>query len=170
MWRAFIFAPSKLGAARFLRDDNHDRIEDSDELRRVTGAGRAGRVVLRAPFADANAAALRALREADLSEMHQHGAGRRALPRLFIQQGSHIYQVGPAQFALAFGAAIIMGAVGAFGVGMLGSWALFALFYAPALGPILGKFVTRITKGKRGPLLAAATGAVSRLARWDWAP
>ena len=73
-------------------------------------------------------------------------------------KGSHIYQVGPAQFALAFGAAVVMGAVGAFGVGMLGGWALFALFYAPALGPIVGKFVTRITKGKRGPLLAAATG------------
>lgn len=72
---------------------------------------------------------------------------------------SHMYQVGPTQFALAFGAALVLGAGGAILVNILGIWALFALFYAPALGPVLGKIVTRITKGKRGPLLAAATGA-----------
>ena len=74
-------------------------------------------------------------------------------------KGSHIYKVGAPQLALAFGAAIIMGAIGAVLVDMLGTWALFALFYAPALGPVLGKFVTRITKGKRGPILAAVTSA-----------
>lgn len=74
-------------------------------------------------------------------------------------KGSHMYQVGPTQFALAFGAALILGAGGAILVNILGIWALFALFYAPALGPLLGKIVTRITKGKRGPLLAGATGA-----------
>ena len=72
---------------------------------------------------------------------------------------SHIYRVGAPQFAMAFGAALVMGAVGAVLVNVLGTLALFALFYAPALGPLLGKFVTRLTKGKRGPLLAAATGA-----------
>lgn len=72
---------------------------------------------------------------------------------------SHMYQVGAPQFALAFGAAVILGAVGAVLVQMLGTLALLALFYAPALGPILGKLVTRLTKGKRGPRLAAATGA-----------
>lgn len=74
-------------------------------------------------------------------------------------KGSHIYQVGAPQLALAFGAAVAMGALGAILVRMLGTWALFALFYAPALGPFLGKVVTRITKGKRGPLLVATTGA-----------
>ena len=74
-------------------------------------------------------------------------------------KGSHIYKVGIGQLALAFGAAIVLGALGAILVGMLGTWALFALFYAPALGPVLGKFVTRITKGKRGPLVAGAAGA-----------
>ena len=72
---------------------------------------------------------------------------------------SHIYRVGAPQFAMAFGAAAVMGVVGAVLVDMLGTLALFALFYAPAIGPILGKLVTRITKGKRGPLLAGATGA-----------
>ena len=74
-------------------------------------------------------------------------------------KGSHIYKVGAPQLALAFGAAIVMGALGAILVDALGSWALFALFYAPALGPLLGKWVTRLTKGKRGPLVAGATGA-----------
>ncbi len=74
-------------------------------------------------------------------------------------KGSHIYKVGAPQLALAFGAAIVMGAIGAVLVDALAGWALFALFYAPALGPVLGKFVTRITKGKRGPLVAGATGA-----------
>ena len=74
-------------------------------------------------------------------------------------RGSHIYQVGAPQLALAFGAALVTGALGAILVDVLGTWALFALFYAPALGPFLGKFVTRVTKGKRGPLVAAATGA-----------
>ena len=72
---------------------------------------------------------------------------------------SHMYQVGAPQFILAFGVAAISGALGAILVDVLGSLALLALFYAPALGPILGKLVTRLTKGKRGPLLAAATGA-----------
>lgn len=74
-------------------------------------------------------------------------------------RGSHIYQVGAPQLAMAFGAAFVMGALGAVLVDLLGTLALFALFYAPALGPLLGKFVTRITKGKRGTLLAATTGA-----------
>ena len=72
---------------------------------------------------------------------------------------SHMYQVGATQFIMAFGAAAILGALGAILINLLGTLALFALFYAPALGAILGKLVTRITKGKRGPRLAAATGA-----------
>ena len=74
-------------------------------------------------------------------------------------KSSHIYKVGAPQLGLAFGAAVIMGALGAILVDMLAGWALFALFYAPALGPFLGKVVTRIARGKRGPILAGATGA-----------
>ncbi len=74
-------------------------------------------------------------------------------------RGSHIYQVGAPQLLMSFGAGAVMGAIGAVLVDVLGTLALFALFYAPTLGPILGKFVTRMTKGKRGPLLAAATSA-----------
>ena len=72
---------------------------------------------------------------------------------------SHMYQVGAPQFIVAFGAAAILGAIGAVLINLLGTLALLALFYAPALGPILGKLVTRLTKGKRGPRLAAVTGA-----------
>ena len=72
---------------------------------------------------------------------------------------SHMYQVGAPQFIVAFGAAAILGALGAVSIKLLGTLALLALFYAPALGPILGKLVTRLTKGKRGPRLAAVTGA-----------
>ena len=74
-------------------------------------------------------------------------------------KGSHIYKVGAPQLALAFGASIVMGAIGAVLVDILGLWAFFVLFYAPALGAFLGKFLTRLTKGKRGPLVASASGA-----------
>ena len=74
-------------------------------------------------------------------------------------RGSHMYRVGPSQFALAFGAALILGAVGSFLVDALGGFSLYALFFLPALGPILSKIIARITRGKRGPVLAIVTGA-----------
>lgn len=52
-----------------------------------------------------------------------------------------------------------MGALGAAIVPMLGGLWLFALLYAPALGPALSRFVVRITRGKRGPILATITSA-----------
>jgi hypothetical protein len=67
---------------------------------------------------------------------------------------AHMYQVKPAQFAAAFGAAIVMGAIGAVLIRALGSFWLWILLYAPALGPVLGRFVVKITHGKRGPAIA----------------
>lgn len=69
----------------------------------------------------------------------------------------HVYQVTPPQFALTFALAAVLGAGGAVLVGFVGVFWLFALLYAPALGPLLGQMVTRITNGKRGPRLAAVT-------------
>lgn len=69
-------------------------------------------------------------------------------------RSSHIYQVGPKQYAIAFGAALGLGAVGAFLSSVLGTWAIWLLLYAPAIVPVLGRLVTRITGGKRGPKLA----------------
>ena len=80
-------------------------------------------------------------------------------PSCASNRSSHMYQVGPPQFALAFGAGAVMGALGAVLINLLGMFWLFALFYAPALGPVLGGVVTRITRGKRGPVLAGVTGA-----------
>jgi hypothetical protein len=72
-------------------------------------------------------------------------------------RSSHIYQVAAPQYALAFGAAAALGALGAAIVPMLGGLWLFALLYAPALGPLLSRVVVRITRGKRGPSLATVT-------------
>ena len=74
-------------------------------------------------------------------------------------RSSHIYQIAPAQFALAFGAAMGAGILGAILVRFLGGLWLFALLYAPALGPLLGRLVARITRGKRGYVLASVTVA-----------
>ena len=69
-------------------------------------------------------------------------------------RSSHIYQVSPKNYAIAFGAALGLGAVGGLGSSLLGSWAIWLLLYAPAIVPVLGRLVTRITGGKRGPKLA----------------
>lgn len=74
-------------------------------------------------------------------------------------RSSHIYQVGPLQFALAFGAGAVMGALGSVLIGLLGFFALWALLYAPAIGPVLGRVVSKITNGKRGTVLAGVSGA-----------
>lgn len=71
-------------------------------------------------------------------------------------RGSHIYQVSAKNYAIAFGAALGLGAVGGLGSSLLGSWAIWLLLYAPAIVPVLGRLVTRITGGKRGPKLATA--------------
>ena len=72
---------------------------------------------------------------------------------------SHLYRASAPQLALAAVAAIGVGAAGAVLFGLLGSFWLWAIFLAPTLGPLLGNLVTRITRGKRGPLVAGVTGA-----------
>ena len=69
-------------------------------------------------------------------------------------RGSHIYQVPPLVGALCFGAAMLAGAFGALIVSRAGMLAIFALLYAPAIGPLLGRMITRISGGKRGPKIA----------------
>ena len=69
-------------------------------------------------------------------------------------RGSHLYQVSPLAAVLCFGAALLAGVLGAFIVDRAGMFALFALFYAPAIGPLLGKMLTRISGGKRGTKIA----------------
>lgn len=74
-------------------------------------------------------------------------------------RSSHMYQVGPLQFGLAFGAGAVMGALGSVLVGVLGFFALWALLYAPAIGPVVGQVVVKVTRGKRGSVLAGVSGA-----------
>lgn len=69
-------------------------------------------------------------------------------------RASHIYKISPAQFLISFLAAVGLGIVGLAATRVLaGFW--FALFFVgPAIGPVLGRVVTKITGGKRGPILA----------------
>ena len=71
-------------------------------------------------------------------------------------RSAHIYQVSPGHYALSFGAGVVLGAIGAALSSALGSFAFWILLYAPAIGPLLGRLVTQITRGKRGPKLAFA--------------
>ena len=72
---------------------------------------------------------------------------------------SHIYQVKPWQFLVSFLAAAIFGMVGAVLVSLAGMLIFWALLYAPVAGPMLGKAISRITGGKRGPVLASVVSA-----------
>ena len=67
---------------------------------------------------------------------------------------SHMYQVAPVHYLMSFGAALVMGAIGAVLLDALGIFWLWILLYAPALGPVLGRAVVKITRGKRGPKVA----------------
>lgn len=67
---------------------------------------------------------------------------------------SHMYQVAPVHYLMSFGAAAVMGAIGAVLLDALGIFWLWILLYAPALGPVLGRAVVKITRGKRGAKLA----------------
>ncbi|WP_123580563.1 B-box zinc finger protein [Abditibacterium utsteinense] len=67
---------------------------------------------------------------------------------------AHIYQVAPRHLALAFGASTLVGALGIFLTSIAGAFWLWVLLYAPAIGPLLGRLITKITGGKRGPKVA----------------
>lgn len=68
---------------------------------------------------------------------------------------AHMYQVAPRHYALAFGASALAGALGVFLIEIAGAFWLWVLLYAPAIGPVLGRLITKITGGKRGPKVAA---------------
>lgn len=67
---------------------------------------------------------------------------------------AHMYQVTPRHYALAFGASALAGALGVFLIDIAGAFWLWVLLYAPAIGPVLGRLITQITGGKRGPRVA----------------
>ena len=66
-------------------------------------------------------------------------------------RSSHMYQVKPLQFLLAFAVAFGLSAVAAFAIRFIG---IFVLFYAPVVGTFIGKTVVSAVKGKRGTPLA----------------
>ena len=72
---------------------------------------------------------------------------------------AHIYQTTPKHLALAFGAATVVGALGVFLTSIAGAFWLWVLLYAPAIGPLLGRLVSKITGGKRGPKVAFIVSA-----------
>ena len=67
---------------------------------------------------------------------------------------AHMYQVGPKHLGVAFGASLIVGALGVVLTSLAGAFWMWILLYAPAIGPVLGRLVTKITGGKRGPKVA----------------
>jgi hypothetical protein len=80
-------------------------------------------------------------------------------PNCYSNRDAHIFQVSPLQFALAFGASVLFGALSALFVSMVG---LLLVFFSPVAGTFFGKAVTTITRGKRGSRLAvvASVGTV----------
>ncbi|MBV9864106.1 MAG: hypothetical protein JO316_02030 [Abitibacteriaceae bacterium] len=80
-------------------------------------------------------------------------------PECASNRTSHIYQVTPVQYATAFLAALVLGGIGAVLARAVGGMSLWLLLYAPVIGPFLGKIVTTLTRGKRGPKLATVVSA-----------
>ncbi|RYG69357.1 hypothetical protein EON80_09945, partial [bacterium] len=72
---------------------------------------------------------------------------------------AHMYQVEPKHLAMAFGASAVAGAIGPVVFQLAGAFWIWALLYAPALGPVLGRLVTKLTQGKRGAKVASAVTA-----------
>lgn len=72
-------------------------------------------------------------------------------------RGSHMYQVGAGHLLLTFALSAVLGLVGAVLIQATGIYLL--IFFAPAIGGGLGKIITRVTKGKRGPVIAGASSA-----------
>ena len=82
-------------------------------------------------------------------------------PQCASNRSSHIYQLSPQHLALALATAVVLGSL----AGWVARWpliGLLTLFYAPAVGTLIGKAITRVTGGKRGTTLAvvAALGIV----------
>ncbi|HEX9998390.1 MAG TPA: hypothetical protein VGB45_14725 [Abditibacterium sp.] len=69
-------------------------------------------------------------------------------------RSSHMYQIAPRHLALAFGASVGAGVLGAVLTQLAGAFWFWILLYAPAIGPLLGSSISKITGGKRGPKVA----------------
>ncbi|MBW3636421.1 MAG: hypothetical protein KY445_08145 [Armatimonadetes bacterium] len=74
-------------------------------------------------------------------------------------RGSHLYQIAPRQAALAFGASVVLGALGAALTQAVGVFWFWVLLYAPAIGPLWGRAMVKISGGKRGSKLALIVSA-----------
>lgn len=70
-----------------------------------------------------------------------------------------MYQVSLLGGLAAFGLSMIAGVVGAVILSVIGGFSLFALFYAPAIGPALGKLIIRASGGKSGTKVALIASA-----------
>ncbi len=77
-------------------------------------------------------------------------------------KSSHIYKISLVGGLAAFGLSLVAGVVGAVILNAIGGLSILALFYAPAIGPALGKLIIRASGGKSGTKLAliASTGFV----------
>jgi len=74
-------------------------------------------------------------------------------------RSSHMYQVSALGALKAFAVALVAGVLGAIIVSVFGTFAFLALFYAPAIGPTLGRFIVRASGGKRGTKVALVASA-----------
>jgi hypothetical protein len=72
---------------------------------------------------------------------------------------SHLYQVKPARFALAAVLGLAAGTIVGLGLQMVsGTFVLFLLFVASAVGGAVGELILRITGRKRGPKIEFLAG------------
>ena len=78
-------------------------------------------------------------------------------PDCSSNRSSHMYQVTPLQFLLAFAVAFACSVAGGFLAQFIGL--IFLIFYAPVVGTFVGKAVVRVVKGKRGMPLALVASA-----------
>lgn len=86
-------------------------------------------------------------------------------------KSSHIYKISLLGGLAAFGLAFVAGIVGAVVLNVVAGFSLFALLYAPAIGPALGKLIIRASGGKSGTKLAfiASAGFVVGALGWSLA-
>ncbi len=70
-----------------------------------------------------------------------------------------MYQLSLVGALAAFGLSLVAGVVGAVILGAIGGLSLLILFYAPAIGPTLGKLIVKASGGKRGTKLAIVASA-----------
>ncbi len=70
-----------------------------------------------------------------------------------------MYQISAVGALGAFGVALVAGIIGSIIVETVGMFSFFALLYAPAIGPFLGKFIIRASGGKSGTKVALIASA-----------